>query len=100
MSEVQSEITIRNIDVALTKVNIQPGDVLLVSVPAVRQRSDLEFIKNGFQEAFGVPAVVLTNGMKVEAVLTVAPECLERAAAERARSAEEVAENIRKVLGR
>jgi hypothetical protein len=95
----QTEITIRNIDVALTKINIQPGDVLLVSVPHLRSMNDRQIIQESFKEALGVPACILSNGMKVDAVLSIAPECLELAASERSKRADEYATAMRKVMG-
>jgi hypothetical protein len=93
-------VTVRNIDVVLTKINIQPGDVLLMSAPpgCITTAQDAECIRDAFREGIGVPVVLLRNGLKVDAVLSVAPECLELVAAERDKRATELAENIRKVM--
>lgn len=59
------EITIRNIDVALTKVNIQPGDVLLVTVPATMGEARIMGIGQGLWEATGCKVIILRDGTSV-----------------------------------
>lgn len=93
------EITIRNIDVALTKINIQPGDVLVItSDTRLNEQAHLN-IRKEINASFGCPVLLLDSGIKLDAVLSISQECLHLAAEERARQAGELADNIRKFAG-
>jgi hypothetical protein len=85
----ETTITVRNVDVVLTKISIQPGDVLVVSSDQrLRQEQHANIVRT-FSESFGCPVCLLDSGLKLEAVLSISQECLELAAAERNKRAEE-----------
>ena len=92
------EITIRNIDVALTKVRIEPGDVLVIECDhRLREESHLN-IRREISESFGCAAVVLDGGIKLAAVLSISQECLQLASQERAKRASRWAAEMRERL--
>lgn len=76
------EITVKHLEVVLTKLRLEPGDVLVVShePKAFRSREDLEQFRKSMLEAFGVPVAVLPNTIRIEGALHLSPECVEEAA--------------------
>jgi len=95
------ETQVKLIGAEIVRLSLQPGDVLVLSFNECRRRDDLEHLRNAIQERFGVPVVVLTNGIELKAILNVSPECQELAADARAKAAEQQAawlENVQNML--
>lgn len=74
-----NELTITNLECVLTKLRLEPGDVLLVKCSVPVRDSQRAKIAETVKESFGIPAVVLPSDLTFQAVLNIPPELIERA---------------------
>ena len=95
---MSEELKVTLIGAEIVRLRLEPGDMLVVSHHDCRHPNEMKGLRTAIQETFGVPALVLTHGIKLEAILSVSPECQEMAADVKAKAAEEHADNMRKVL--
>lgn len=85
LAKDELQVTVKQIELVATKLCLEAGDVLVLSYPHRMRPGDAERIQQSVQEAFGVHAIVLREGLKIDGVLSIAPSLVEEAARAKAR---------------
>lgn len=71
---MSEKVVVKLIGAEVVRLSLQPGDVLVVSIPGSASRAMTDDIRCSFREVFGVPVVLMREGIQLKALISVSPE--------------------------